>query len=112
MLAVSQPVGFTCRVAPDGNRRALVVGGEIDLHTAAALRRAVDSSVASGAASLVLDLRDVTFVDVAGLTFLLDLRRRGRRGGFALELIPPRAEVMRLFDLTQTREALQFSEAV
>lgn len=64
-----------------------------------------------GATSLVLDLRDVAFVDVAALPLLLDLRRRAGHGAFALELVPPVAGVMRLFDVTQTRAALRFGEA-
>ena len=111
MLAVSHPIEFTCDVARTGDHRAVTVGGDVDLHTAAMLRRSVDRAIRSGATSLVLDLRDVTFADLAALTFLLDLRGRARRGAIALELVPPPASVMRVFDVTQTREVLQFVEA-
>jgi anti-anti-sigma factor len=54
--------------------------GELDVYTATALRdRMADHDPARR--SLVIDLREVTFVDSAGLGVLVSLRNQARQGG-------------------------------
>jgi anti-anti-sigma factor len=67
--------------------------------------------LARDARALTVDLSGVTFVDSTGLRYLLTLAQHARRDAFDLELVPPAASVMRLFDLTGTRDVLPFKRA-
>jgi len=61
------------RAARDG--MVLTVSGELDLAVAAALGTRVDAALAQGHIRLVMNLRDLTFCDCAGLGALLRARR-------------------------------------
>ena len=52
------------------------VGGEIDLHTAPALRDCLNQTIDAGSRRLVVDLRQVSFIDSIGLGVLIGVRRR------------------------------------
>jgi anti-sigma B factor antagonist len=49
---------------------------------------------------LILDLREVTFLDSTGLRLILDLWNRSREEGFDLAVLPGTGSVQRLFELT------------
>ena len=68
--------------------------GEIDLATVDELAQALDAA-REEAAEIVLDLREVSFMDSAGLRLVLEASRDGR--GFAVVRGP--REVQRVFDL-------------
>jgi anti-sigma B factor antagonist len=52
------------------------VGGEIDLHTAPELRDCLNQTIDAGSRRLVVDLRQVSFIDSIGLGALISVRRR------------------------------------
>ena len=70
----------------------LVVGGDVDLASAPALREAL-----ADPAVVVVDMAAVTFIDAAGLGVLIEAHRRHRAG---LTLRVPSAIVRRLLALT------------
>ena len=74
--------------------------GDLDLETVddfdAEARRLLDD----GAHTVVVDLRDVTFIDSAGLCRLAALSRRGRRTGHRVCFVRGSRRVTRLFVLT------------
>ncbi|HEX3510902.1 MAG TPA: STAS domain-containing protein [Solirubrobacteraceae bacterium] len=55
----------------DDERQIVAVCGEIDIATAPQLRAALTSVCGSGAQDIVLDLREVTFLDSVGLRELI-----------------------------------------
>jgi anti-sigma B factor antagonist len=76
----------------------LVLHGEFDL---TGVEQFAD--VAAGVAptgSLVLDLRDLTFMDSSGLGALMELYRRGVAEGWSLVLAAPQPQVSRLLQIT------------
>ena len=79
--------------------------GEVDLLTVAQLRAALDGCLTAGAGPVVLDLREVSFIDCAGVGELAVARRRARRRGVALEIRPSRA-VARVAALLEMTAAL------
>jgi anti-sigma B factor antagonist len=85
-----------------GRIAVLRARGEIDMLTVAQLRDAVDDQLTSGAGTVVLDLRDVSFVDCTGIGMLADARRRAARRGIRLRIVPGRAvaRTAGLLDLT------------
>jgi anti-sigma B factor antagonist len=79
----------------DDGRAVVVLRGELDLATRAPLADELQSLVAAGATSVVVDLAGVTFLDSTGLGTLLEARRLGAD----LSLRNPQGRVRRLLDL-------------
>ena len=76
--------------------------GEIDLATIDALEAEVKAALAEHGA-LVLDLREVTFIDSAGLRLVLETSRDAS----AFSVVRGPREVQRVFDLVGLEERLQ-----
>ncbi|WP_449060754.1 STAS domain-containing protein [Planomonospora algeriensis] len=74
--------------------------GEIDIATAPALRRRLLNALQHSTDLLVLDLSAVSFCDAAGLTVLIDVRRRAVASGITVRLAAPRPSVARLLHVT------------
>jgi anti-sigma B factor antagonist len=83
--------------------------GELDLATGPELREQVSELLEVGFERLVIDLRGLSFIDVAGLRLLLGLALRARSEGWRLSLIQGDDVVRRLFALTDTLDRLPFS---
>jgi anti-sigma B factor antagonist len=79
----------------------LLLRGELDLAAAASLRSQVDSVAGMG---LIIDLREVTFVDSSALRELLHARDALERRGGRLVLSGVPSAVQRLLELTGTAE--------
>jgi hypothetical protein len=62
--------------------------GEIDLATVDRIRRQLDQCVAAGHKRVVLDLRDVTFMDSTGLHLILQSERGRPHGGMGTATDP------------------------
>ena len=89
----------------------VTAGGEIDLHTATGLARAVDESLPSSPC-LVIDMSRVTFVDSTGLGVLIGARNRARQGGGAVVLVHPPNLVRRLLVGTQLQQTFPVFDTV
>jgi anti-sigma B factor antagonist len=86
---------------PDERTTVIAVVGEIHVSTAPEFSARLNDAIARGRTSLVLDLRDVTFIDSTGLSVLLNgLRRVTRRGG-RLAIVCTNPTVLRLFQVTK-----------
>ena len=76
------------------------ISGEIDHHTACALRRQIDDSFArSDAASLTLEMSDVHFMDSSGLGLILGRYSKVSAAGGAFCVLDPSKEVRRVLDI-------------
>jgi anti-anti-sigma factor len=82
--------------------------GELTMETAPALVEALGSlSRERGAPSLLVDLRDVTYLDSTCLSALLEARRAQEgHGGTLAVLVTEGGHVSDLFRISGTREAL------
>jgi len=102
---LSEP--FQAELRRRGDTIVVVASGEIDLAYAdeleAGLRAALNRSL-----RVVLDLRDVEFLDCAGLRRILDFQQLVREAGGEFALIPGPSQVQRLFDVTRVSGALCF----
>jgi anti-sigma B factor antagonist len=78
-----------------------VVGarGELDLHTAPDLERAL-GAVVDGAARLIVDLSAATFIDSTTLHVLLVQARRTEAAGGELVVVAADPNVRRVFEIT------------
>jgi stage II sporulation protein AA (anti-sigma F factor antagonist) len=89
---------FNVTVHAEGSAEVVVVHGEVDLATADALRAEVRLA-RERARSVVLDLRDVAFMDTQGLAVVIEAQQSAAEDGsnFAITRAPD--QVHRLFDM-------------
>ena len=105
--------GEALRVEADALAGAGVIrlAGELDLAGAGRVSGAV-ARVAGEGRAIVLDLREVTFIDSTGIRTLLDVEREAEG---AVALLSPSQAVLRVLELTQLRgrfaEIADLSEA-
>jgi anti-anti-sigma factor len=93
----------------DGER--ILVHGEMDLSTSAVVDREVRRAEASDAASIVLDLDQLEFMDASGVQMLLDASARSRTDGDRLRITRGSApQVQRVFELTGVGDMLPFAD--
>jgi anti-anti-sigma factor len=98
---------FDCTLRDGGRDAAWVrVTGELDLATAAILAQALSQAEAR-AQRVVLDLRELTFMDSAGVHAILDATLRATAAGRRLVLVRGPSHVDRVFDLTRASDTLE-----
>jgi anti-anti-sigma factor len=66
---------FRLETEQDGNELTVRVAGELDLATAGQLRAALSGAKAKSVTDVVLDLRELVFIDSSGLATILELDR-------------------------------------
>jgi anti-sigma B factor antagonist len=81
------------------------VAGELDLATSSQLQHAVEKARLS-ARLVVLDLRELAFIDGSGIHAILDAPHQARREGRRLMLVRGPAHVDRVLTLTGAYEQL------
>jgi anti-anti-sigma factor len=90
-----------------GDARVVALAGELDLSTVAQLERAVRWAAAGDCRQVVLDLRELEFVDSSGLRAIFELHRRARG---RLVVVSGPARVQRAFELCGLIGQLVFVE--
>ena len=100
-----------CDVSVTAHRDFIRVApaGELDLWSCRPLRDQIDELWASGWTDVVLDLREVTFMDSSGLHLLIDNHRRATRDAMRFSLIDGDGPVARLLDISGLRDMLVFA---
>src|SRR3954470_3303270 len=104
-LGIRPPAAFVIDQAEVRDGVALLVfRGELDLAAASAMRSRVESVSGRG---LVIDLRDVTFIDSSGLRELLNAQESVVGAGRRIVLSGVPATVQRLLEMTGTTELFE-----
>lgn len=78
----------------------LVLSGELDMSTAPAVEQRLKAAEGTGAATVVLDLRDLSFLDSSGLRLITEADKRARSAGRRLALVRGPEVVNRVFEIT------------
>jgi anti-anti-sigma factor len=81
-----------------GDAAVVSARGDIDLSTLVQATTALGEARA-GAALLVLDLREVGFMDTSGLRLVIEEQRRAAAGGYRFAVVPGPSRVQRLFEI-------------
>jgi anti-sigma B factor antagonist len=84
----------------NGDAIVLSVQGEVDLATAAELETALRRALETPTERLVVDLREVQFMDSTGLAMLVEHDRLAREAGRRLIVVKGPPQVQRAFDVT------------
>jgi anti-anti-sigma factor len=105
------PAPVTCRVdveAYHGTTR-VALSGEIDLSTVAMVEYKIESGLGQFETTrLLLDLRDLAFMDSSGLRLLMQLRRDAETNGYDLTIVRPPATVYRPIEIAGLGTLLHF----
>jgi anti-anti-sigma factor len=84
----------------------VALSGEIDLASLDPVERELAAAVAEPPPLLVVDLREVTFLDSSGLRLILRLDRGQREAGSRLAVVRGGRRVARVLELTGADEHL------
>jgi anti-anti-sigma factor len=91
-----------------GRAAVVALSGELDLAGAAALEQELARLDGDSPDAVVLDLRDVGFMDSSGLRVIAVASQRAKERGRRLAIVPGSDQVMRVFEITRMRERLDF----
>ena len=96
-----------CRTEVRVSGTEVLLGGRLDVHSAADVRLALVDAVDAGRGDLVLDLAALEGVDATGLGVLVGAHRRAQRAGRVLVLRDVSPAVARLLFLTRLDRVLR-----
>jgi anti-sigma B factor antagonist len=111
MLDMEAPFGIDEQRRTDGVP-VLSVRGEIDVATAPELREHLDTLLAGGTTTVVVDLSAVTFMDSIALGVLVGAVNRCRQAGGDLPLVLSEPRIMKVFDITGLSEVFAISDSL
>ena len=105
--------GFGLTIEPlAGGAVRVALRGELDLEHAYTFDEELRRVEEGRPACVVIDLRELTFLDSCGLARLLAARRRARRRGPRLLLVRGSTAIQRLFALAAVDEAFEIVNEV
>jgi anti-sigma B factor antagonist len=99
------PEPFAVEVRPEDTRAFVIPRGELDMASTGHVADRIDALVGDGIEEIVLDLRQLTFMDSAGVRLIVQQTRSPDR---QVCIIDGNEPVARLFDLTGLRPHLPF----
>jgi len=102
---------FTVEVEPQREVVRVCPCGEVDLATVDDVREQVDELLSAGFTRVLLDLRQISFLDSTGLRLIIELVQSSQADGWQFVLIDGSAPVRRVFDVTGLRDQLPFVDA-
>jgi anti-sigma B factor antagonist len=88
------------------------VSGDLDLCTASQLRSELSRLIDQGTKHLVLDMRDVEFMDSSGLVVLIHVRKRLSSLGGTFALMDPHRAVQRVLAITGLTKTFMMHQTV
>ena len=91
---------FALQVVKSGSETRLQPSGELDIATTPALEEAIAEATSEPGASLVLDLRALTFMDSTGLRALAQANTRAGDSGIALSIIRGPRQIERVLEIS------------
>ena len=91
---------FGLNVSADDGRTLIVPSGELDIATTPALEQAIAEATAEPGAELVLDLRELTFMDSTGLRTLAQTNARAEAAGFTLAIVRGPRQIERVLEIS------------
>ena len=90
----------------------VALSGELDIASAPLFEEALNAVISDGFAGVMVDLRELTFIDSSGLRALLRARTQADASGKGMILIGASDSAQRLFELTGTQYLLADPKAV
>jgi anti-sigma B factor antagonist len=102
---------FQARLERRPDTIVIIARGEIDLASSGQLDERFREALDTGVRRVVLDLREVLFIESTGLGAILTMNRAASAADIAFDVVRGPGTVHRLFEITQTDQVLRFIEA-
>ena len=102
---------FRVEVQNQDQATVIAVSGELDLASSPALQEELDRVSASESDLLIIDLRDLDFMDSTGLSVLVRAHQRAEQEGRRLAMVKGPQQVQRLLSLTGVADRLTLVDA-
>ena len=102
---------FSVEEHNEAGAAVVAVAGELDLRTSPQLEKALVRAFDGGAELVILDLRQIEFMDSTGLRVLLSAHQRAHESGRRFALVRGADQVERVLTLTGVRELLTVVDA-
>src|SRR5438067_1991835 len=97
---------FHVDVRRENRAAVLVVRGELDLATSPVLADALEQAAQSDAELVIVDLRELAFMDSSGLSVVVNAHRRAEETGRRFALVKGTQQVQQLLNLTSVADLL------
>jgi anti-anti-sigma factor len=97
---------FQLQVRSEDRAAVIVVSGELDLASAPALEEELNRATTDGAELLIVDLRELEFIDSTGLGLLIKAHRRAEAAGQKFAIVRGQSQVQRLLGVTGIEQRL------
>jgi anti-anti-sigma factor len=101
---------LTLRSEREGDVHTISLSGELDLATAADVQHELERVEATDAASIVLDLSKLAFMDSTGVRLLVTAHARARADSNRLTLLRGGRAVQRILQLSGVETLLPFAD--
>jgi anti-sigma B factor antagonist len=102
---------FNAQVNSRNGVASIALRGELDLATVSDFEGYLAPVESDGVSAIMLDLRELTFIDSVALHSLIRARERATMNGKRLILVGARPSARRLFELTRTEYLLDDQDA-
>jgi anti-anti-sigma factor len=97
---------FSVEERQQGDASVLTVAGELDLRTSPELEEGLGRAFDAGSELVILDLRQIEFMDSTGLRVILGAHQRAQDMGRRFALVRGADQIERVLTLTGVRELL------
>jgi anti-anti-sigma factor len=97
---------FQVEVRSADRAAVVVVSGELDLASAPALEEELHRALADAADLLIVDLRELEFIDSTGLGLLIKANRQAEAAGRRFAIVKGQSQVQRLLGVTGIEQRL------
>jgi anti-sigma B factor antagonist len=91
---------LSIRTEKDGTACMVVLEGEVDVYTAPRLKEELVALIEGGCVRVIVDLRNVGFIDSSGLGVLVSALRRARERDGAVRIVCTRENILKIFRIT------------
>ncbi len=102
---------FGIQVVQNGASTRIAPTGELDIATTPALEQAIADATAEPGVTLVLDLRELTFMDSTGLRTLAQTNARAEQDGFTLAIWRGSRQIERVLEISGLGALLPLEDA-
>jgi anti-sigma B factor antagonist len=105
------PEAFSVRIERRGEAAVVVPTGELDLATAPALEASLSRAFKDDSGHVVLDLRELEFIDSSGLRTLLTARRQAEDAGQHFSLVAGHRGLERTLEIAGVHKVFTWTAA-
>jgi anti-anti-sigma factor len=99
------------QVESRGDRRVVHIEGKVTFEYCPVLQNRMDSLLAEGARQIVIDFKDVPFIDSSGVGEVLRLFKRMRELGGEVVLMNPNQKLRDLFSMYRFEQFMKIRQA-